>query len=58
MSNESNMEELYRQLLLSIGEDPEREGLVKTPARAAKALEFLTQGATQDLHAVVNDALF
>ncbi len=52
------MEELYRQLLLSIGEDPEREGLVKTPARAAKALEFLTQGATQDLHAAVNDALF
>lgn len=52
------MQDLYRQLLLSIGEDPEREGLVKTPARAAKALEFLTQGSTQDLTAVVNDALF
>lgn len=58
MSSESNTEELYRQLLLSVGEDPEREGLVKTPARAAKALEFLTQGVTEDLHAVVNDALF
>jgi GTP cyclohydrolase I len=52
------MEDLYRQLLQAIGEDPEREGLKKTPKRAADAFEFLTQGSTQNLVEVVNDALF
>lgn len=52
------MQELYRQILQAIGEDPEREGLVKTPKRAADAFEFLTQGSTQNLVEVVNDALF
>tara|TARA_R110001592_G_scaffold106497_1_gene298930 strand:+ start:31 stop:573 length:543 start_codon:yes stop_codon:yes gene_type:complete len=52
------MEDLYRQLLHAIGEDPEREGLKKTPKRAADAFEFLTQGSTQNLVEVVNDALF
>ena len=52
------MEELYLELLKSIGEDPEREGLVKTPARAAKAFEFLMRGYNQDLETVVNQAIF
>lgn len=52
------MEDLYKRLLEAIGEDPNREGLVRTPHRAARALEFLTQGMQQDLDEVVNDALF
>ena len=52
------METLYRQLLESLGENPDREGLLKTPGRAARAMEFLTQGFDQDLEKVVNDALF
>jgi GTP cyclohydrolase IA len=48
----------YRKLLLEVGEDPERDGLQRTPLRAAKALEFLTQGMHQNLDEVVNDALF
>src|SRR5216684_4363126 len=36
--------ELYRELLVQIGEDPQRDGLVRTPERAAKAMEYLTRG--------------
>ena len=50
--------ELYRGLLLQIGEDPERDGLVRTPERAAKAIEFLTRGYRTDPEAVLRDALF
>jgi GTP cyclohydrolase I len=52
------MEALIRQLLVEMGEDPEREGLVKTPERVAKAFSFLTHGYRQDLKVVINDALF
>lgn len=52
------MEELYRQLIQSIGEDPDREGLKKTPQRAAEALRFLTRGYRADLDQVINGAVF
>jgi GTP cyclohydrolase I len=48
----------YRELLYSIGEDVDREGLRRTPDRAAHALEFLTQGYRQDLDDIINDAVF
>ncbi len=52
------MDEIYRNLLEVLGEDPQREGLVDTPARAAKAMRFLTRGYEQDVDKVINGALF
>ena len=52
------MEELFRKLIEAGGEDPEREGLVDTPGRAARAMEFLTSGYQQDPESVVNNAIF
>ena len=48
----------YKQVLTLLGEDPEREGLEKTPMRVAKAMQLLTRGYTQDPHKVLTDALF
>jgi GTP cyclohydrolase IA len=48
----------YRQLLRGIGEDPDREGLLKTPERAASALRELTRGYGQDVQTVLNGAIF
>ncbi|MFL6584886.1 MAG: GTP cyclohydrolase I FolE [Chthoniobacterales bacterium] len=52
------MEQSFLALLEAIGEDPEREGLLKTPARAARAFEFLTAGYRQRLGDLVNNAIF
>jgi GTP cyclohydrolase IA len=54
----TGMEELIRELLKEIGEDPSREGLDRTPARVAKAWAYLTSGYRQDVHQVLNEALF
>jgi len=48
----------YRNLIKEVGEDTNRDGLLKTPERAAKALDFLTQGYNQSLEEVVNGAVF
>src|ERR1044072_8309547 len=56
--NQAKIEGLVRQLLIELGEDVNREGLLKTPARVAKALTFLTYGYGSDVHQVVNQALF
>jgi GTP cyclohydrolase I len=52
------MENSFRELLEAVGEDPEREGLLRTPSRAARAFDFLTNGYRQDLDEIVNNAIF
>ncbi len=52
------MQETIRQLLTKLGEDPDREGLVRTPLRVEKALKFLTSGYSADIDTILNDALF
>jgi GTP cyclohydrolase IA len=54
----AGMERSFRELLESVGEDPERQGLLKTPSRAARAFEFLTNGYRQSLETIVNEAIF
>lgn len=48
----------YRQIIRAVGEDPAREGLVDTPKRAAKAMQFLNRGYLQSLEEIVNGAVF
>jgi GTP cyclohydrolase IA len=48
----------YKKILGLLGEDTEREGLLKTPERVAKAMQFMTQGYKQDAHAIINSAKF
>ena len=54
----ASLEESFRKILEAVGEDTEREGLVRTPNRAARAFEFLTNGYRQNLEEVVNGAIF
>ncbi|MEH6503446.1 MAG: GTP cyclohydrolase I FolE [Cycloclasticus sp.] len=52
------MEKLYKQIISDIGEDVDRQGLVDTPQRAAKAMSFLTSGYQENLDGIVNGAIF
>ena len=56
--NEARVAELVTELLREIGEDPEREGLLKTPERVAGVWTFLTNGYRENLDDVINDAVF
>ena len=55
---EASTQELLRELLVRLGEDPDRDGLVRTPERMQKSLEFLTKGYQQDPDKVLQGALF
>ena len=56
--DQESLAALMEKLLVKVGEDPSRDGLVRTPARAEKALRFLTSGYNTDLATIVNGALF
>jgi GTP cyclohydrolase I len=56
--NLDKMQSLVTKLLLDLGEDPDRNGLLKTPERVAKALQFMTRGYHQDIDQLLNGALF
>ena len=53
-----NIEKITKELLIELGEDPNREGLIKTPHRVSKSWKFLTGGYNQTIDQVVNDAIF
>lgn len=54
----ANLSNIYKEVLTNLGEDPTREGLVKTPERVAKALQFLTQGYKLDPDEIMKSAIF
>jgi len=56
MSNE--LDSYYKNIIRDIGEDPDRDGLLNTPGRAARAMQYLTRGYGQSLDEVVNNAIF
>jgi GTP cyclohydrolase I len=55
---DEQLSELYRKILQGVGENPQREGLLQTPERAAKAMQYLTRGYQQTVAEVVNNAIF
>ena len=57
-TNISKIQKLIKELLIQIGEDPNREGIAKTPERVAKAWQFLSKGYDQDLESIINNAIF
>jgi GTP cyclohydrolase IA len=58
MKHANKKEQLIYDLLTELGEDPQREGLLKTPNRVSKMYDFLTKGYRQDVHEVMNGAVF
>jgi GTP cyclohydrolase I len=54
----ASFDELVHEMLIRLGEDPEREGLVRTPVRVQKAFQFLTKGYNEDAEALLRNALF
>jgi len=56
--NQEKIQKLINELLIEIGEDPQREGLLSTPKRVAKSYEFLTSGYNKDVEKVLNGAVF
>tara|TARA_Y100001970_G_C13896378_1_gene681338 strand:- start:72 stop:635 length:564 start_codon:yes stop_codon:yes gene_type:complete len=56
--NQNKVKKIIKELLENIGEDPKREGLLKTPERVTKAWDFLSKGYEQDVKSIVNDAIF
>jgi len=54
----ASLERSFTEVLEAVGEDPQREGLLKTPGRAARAFEFLTDGYRQSLDEIINHAIF
>ncbi len=58
LSGDQSLRELVERVLVMLGEDPKRNGLLKTPERVEKALQFMTQGYRKDVDHLLNDALF
>ena len=58
MTNHDILEQITRKLLKEIGENPDREGLVRTPSRVAKSWEFFSRGYNQNLEDIINNAIF
>jgi len=56
--NKKNIKEVTKNLLQEIGENPNREGLVKTPHRVAKSWDFLSKGYREDVNSIINNAVF